>query len=55
MVGSLMTFPEHGIVVAVTSNVSYADTESLAVKIAEPFVAAQPTIAIRLVDGVMAK
>ena len=37
MVASLMTFPEHGIVVSVTSNISYADTESLAVKIAEAF------------------
>ena len=26
MVASLMTFPEHGIVVAVISNTSYADT-----------------------------
>jgi serine beta-lactamase-like protein LACTB len=34
---SLMTFPEHGIVVAITSNTSYADTESLALKIAEAF------------------
>jgi hypothetical protein len=33
-----MTFPEYGIVVAVTSNISYADTSSLAVKIAEAFV-----------------
>ena len=40
MVASLMTFPEHGIVVCVTSNISYADTFSLAVKIAEAF--AQP-------------
>jgi CubicO group peptidase (beta-lactamase class C family) len=38
MVASLMTVPEYGIVVAVTSNVSYADTFSLAVKIAESFV-----------------
>jgi serine beta-lactamase-like protein LACTB len=38
MVASLMTFPEYGIVVAVTSNISYADTFSLAVKIAETFV-----------------
>ena len=37
MVASLMTFPEHGIVVSVTSNTSYADTESLAVKIAQAF------------------
>jgi CubicO group peptidase (beta-lactamase class C family) len=37
MVASFMTFPEHGIVVAVTSNTSYADTYSLAVKIAQVF------------------
>lgn len=37
MVASLMTFPEYGFVVAVTSNISYADTFSLAVKIAEAF------------------
>ena len=37
MVASFMTFPEHGIVVAVTSNISYADTSSLAVKIAQAF------------------
>ena len=37
MVASLMTFPEHGIVVAVTSNISYADTEALALKIAQAF------------------
>jgi CubicO group peptidase (beta-lactamase class C family) len=38
MIASLATFPEHGIVVAVTSNISYADTFSLAIKIAESFV-----------------
>ena len=37
MVASLMTFPEHGIVVSVTSNISYTDTFSLAVKIAQAF------------------
>ena len=37
MVASLMTVPEYGIAVAVTSNISYADTFSLAVKIAETF------------------
>ena len=37
MVASFMTFPEYGIVVAVTSNSSYADTYSIAVKIAEAF------------------
>ena len=37
MVASLITSPEHGIVVAVTSNISYADTHSLAVRIAQAF------------------
>jgi CubicO group peptidase (beta-lactamase class C family) len=37
MVASLMTFPEHGIVVAVTSNISYADTEGVASRIAQAF------------------
>jgi serine beta-lactamase-like protein LACTB, mitochondrial len=37
MVASLMTFSDHGIVVAVASNISYADTEALAVKIAQGF------------------
>jgi CubicO group peptidase (beta-lactamase class C family) len=37
IVASLMTFPEYGIVVAVTSNISYADTFSVAVKIGEAF------------------
>ena len=37
MVASLMTFPEYGIVVSVTSNISYADTFSVAVKIAQAF------------------
>jgi serine beta-lactamase-like protein LACTB, mitochondrial len=41
MVASLLTFPDSGIVVAVTSNTSYADTFSLAVKIAQPFVRAR--------------
>jgi len=36
-VASLLTFPEHGIVVAVTSNMAYADTFSIAVKIAAAF------------------
>ena len=39
MVASFMTFPEYGIVVSVTSNISYADTFSIAVKIAEAFAA----------------
>ena len=37
MVASLMTFPERGLVVSVTANTSYADTESLALKIAQAF------------------
>ena len=37
MVASLMTFSERGIVVSVMSNISYADTFSLAVKIAQAF------------------
>jgi CubicO group peptidase (beta-lactamase class C family) len=36
-VTSFMTFPEHGIVVSVTSNISYADTPAVALKIAEAF------------------
>jgi CubicO group peptidase (beta-lactamase class C family) len=36
-VGSLMTFREAGIVVAVMSNISYADTPALALKVAEAF------------------
>jgi serine beta-lactamase-like protein LACTB, mitochondrial len=34
---SLLTFPERGIVVAVTSNTSFADTKSVALSIAEAF------------------
>jgi CubicO group peptidase (beta-lactamase class C family) len=37
MVASLTTFPEYGIAVAVMSNISYADTFSLAVRVAEAF------------------
>jgi serine beta-lactamase-like protein LACTB, mitochondrial len=37
MVASLMTFPEHGIVVSVASNISYADTSAVALKIAQAF------------------
>jgi serine beta-lactamase-like protein LACTB len=37
MVASFMTFPEHGIVVSVMSNISYADTSGVAVKIAQAF------------------
>jgi CubicO group peptidase (beta-lactamase class C family) len=39
MVTSLMTVPEHGIVVAVTSNVSYANTASIARHVAQAFAA----------------
>jgi serine beta-lactamase-like protein LACTB, mitochondrial len=38
-VASLMTFPDHGVVVAVTANISYADTPAVALKIAEAFAA----------------
>jgi len=41
MVTSLMTFRERGIVVNVTSNISYADTFGLALKVADAF-AGQP-------------
>ena len=34
---SLMTFPDRGMVVAVTSNISFADTRSVALKVAEAF------------------
>jgi len=37
MVVSFITFPEHGLVVAVMSNIAYADVESLAVKVAQAF------------------
>ena len=37
MAASLMTFPEHGITVALISNTSYADTFTTGVKIAEAF------------------
>jgi serine beta-lactamase-like protein LACTB, mitochondrial len=37
MVASLLTFPEHGIVVSVTSNISYAETFADAVRIADAF------------------
>jgi serine beta-lactamase-like protein LACTB len=37
MVASLLTFPDHGMVVAVTSNISYSDTYSLAVTLAQAF------------------
>ena len=37
MVASFVTFPKHGIVVAVLSNSSYADTAGVAVKVAQAF------------------
>ena len=37
MVATLMTVPEHGVVVSVMSNISYAETFSLAAKIAQAF------------------
>jgi serine beta-lactamase-like protein LACTB len=44
MVASLMTFPEQGIVVAVASNISYADTFGVGVKIAQAFAARRGSI-----------
>lgn len=38
-VASLMVFPRHGIVVAVTSNMAYADTFGIGVKVAQAFAA----------------
>jgi CubicO group peptidase (beta-lactamase class C family) len=37
MMASLITFPEYGLVVAVMSNISYADTHAVALGIAEAF------------------
>ncbi len=45
MAVSFMTFPEHGIHVSVTSNTSYADTFSLAIKIAQAFAGAEKRLA----------
>jgi len=42
MVASFMTFPKQGIVVSVTSNISYADTYAIGVKIAQAFAKHQP-------------
>jgi CubicO group peptidase (beta-lactamase class C family) len=39
---SLLTFPDRGLVVAVTSNESFADTKSIALKVADAFAAAGP-------------
>jgi CubicO group peptidase (beta-lactamase class C family) len=41
MAGSLIIFPERGVVIALLSNTSYADTESLGLKIAEAFLKAK--------------
>jgi CubicO group peptidase (beta-lactamase class C family) len=51
MAASLWTFPEHGIVVSVLSNISYADTYGLAVKIAEAFSAGRTSPADRPTAG----
>jgi CubicO group peptidase (beta-lactamase class C family) len=40
---SLLTFPEQGLAIALTSNTSYADTFAIAVKIAQAFVAQRNT------------
>jgi CubicO group peptidase (beta-lactamase class C family) len=41
MAASLMTFPDQGIVVAVTSNISYADTFAVGVRLAQAFADAE--------------
>jgi len=43
----LMTFPERGIVVAATTNISFADAKSIALKIAEAFAHQEKTPATR--------
>jgi serine beta-lactamase-like protein LACTB len=40
---SLLTFPDHGIVVAITTNTSYADTFAIGSKIAQAFAAHAPS------------
>jgi len=40
----LMMFRERGIVVAVMSNTSYADTSALALKVAEAFAPSEPNL-----------
>ncbi len=40
MVATLVTFRDHGMVVSVTSNISYADTSAMAERIAQAFAAA---------------
>lgn len=41
-VASLLTFPDRGLAVAVTSNIAYADTHAIGLRIAEVFASAQP-------------
>jgi hypothetical protein len=40
---SFITFPERGIVVAVMTNISFADTSSIALKIAQAFAEHEPS------------
>ncbi len=47
MVASLITFPRHGIVVSVTTNIAFADTYSVAVKIAQAFAEQEKSPAAR--------
>jgi hypothetical protein len=42
MVASLITFPDRGLVVSVLSNISYADTKTLAEGIASAFAVGSP-------------
>lgn len=44
MVASLLTLPDHGIAVAVTSNISYTDTRALAGSIAQAFAEARGSV-----------
>jgi hypothetical protein len=43
MAASLLTFPEQGLAIALTSNTSYADTFAIGVKIAQAFVEQRKT------------
>jgi CubicO group peptidase (beta-lactamase class C family) len=42
MVASFMTFPEHGLVVAVTANTSFADTRAIGLRVAQAFIEHRP-------------
>jgi CubicO group peptidase (beta-lactamase class C family) len=42
MAASLITFPQHDLVVFVVSNISYADTHGIALRIATAFAQARP-------------